>query len=363
MKLTTSGPTSFDKSKKPTEQRPGLRQAALATGRERLARDIDRFIQGWTAALGDSSIDRAHAAKCIEAALVGRHEFDGKDGVPGVLDFGSYNPACMKLPVELINSLDDTATLQNNPVETVVLPPGLTELPPWLGQLTNLKRLEAPEFAGSVGELHETLPDVDVITDMPSPAEPGPLRRTQQFEAQQPRAHSTLAEVVKKKLAQYLSDFVDKGNTAPCTSLLDRQHAARCIEAAVVKRHDLDGKDGEPGTLDFGSYNPACMDLPDNLIGALNTATDMQKNPVETVILPPGLSEIPSWLRLLPHLQRLEIPDFAGDILDLRGLPDSTWVDVQRLPDPDGLLAVLVSSESLRIEGIPQRVPQDIERT
>lgn len=54
-------------------------------------------------------------------------------------------------------------------------------------------------------------------------------------------------------------------------------------------------------------------DLP---ISLLNPAI----NSVQTLLLPPGLRKLPSFCKQLASLQRLNLPDFAGSSLDLRGM-------------------------------------------
>lgn len=66
--------------------------------------------------------------------------------------------------------------------------------------------------------------------------------------------------------------------------------------------------------LDLSQLSAAQIsDLPIDLI---NPAI----HSVQTLLLPPGLTHLPSFCKHLANLQRLELPDFAGSSLDLRGL-------------------------------------------
>jgi hypothetical protein len=108
-----------------------------------------RFSNAASKKLGDTTVDRQHLTFCVQAALTGDQ--------PGVLEFSSHSPGCASLPLELLEALNSAANLQNSPVRTVILPPGLTEMPQWLKVLP-IKRLVVPEFARKSLDLGGQLP-------------------------------------------------------------------------------------------------------------------------------------------------------------------------------------------------------------
>ncbi|GAA4334068.1 hypothetical protein GCM10023165_09690 [Variovorax defluvii] len=75
----------------------------------------------------------------------------------GVLEFGDYGPGCTSLPTELLEALNSAANGENTPISTVILPPGLTTMPPWLNALP-IKHLVVPKFAGEYLDLGSQLP-------------------------------------------------------------------------------------------------------------------------------------------------------------------------------------------------------------
>ena len=325
--------------------RAGWPQASGATQRNELAQGMDSFVQEWTGAPGDTCSDRIQATQCMEAALINRQAFDGKDGQAGILDFSSCPfLAFMQVPVELMKLLDEVATLQKNPLEIVILPPKLARTPRWLGKLVNLKRLVAPEFAGDILGLGKLVPNAKVSNLSPAAYAERLLRR-HLFDA-----HSEDALARQDQLSQDLYKFVDEATGEPGDSIADRQHAVRCIEAVVADRDPSSGNDSGPVTLNFGNHNPACMNLPSELIETLNAVTELQKRPVKAVILPPGLKEAPSWLEALPHLEQVAIAEVPGNIIDRPVLPELTLHAVQR------------PQINLTIE-MPQQFPWDIDRT
>lgn len=147
-----------DRFREQATQRPTLPCKASipetpeATGVQRLAKELGKFVNDAPWGNHAEIQDREHAAKCIQAfvsrppphdgPIIQQSETGWKEERPGELSFGICNEACKDLPDSVVYALVNASEAAKNPVRSVVLPRFHNVIPGWLAKLPGLEYVE-----------------------------------------------------------------------------------------------------------------------------------------------------------------------------------------------------------------------------